>query len=110
MAIAVGELPGRNRSIEDVVLQHEIEQFLYREAALLDERRFHDWFALLADDLEYWMPLRTTRAGEKPRQQRTTRVCYAGSEELSHALFPSMRICSTSSSRASTAPRGVTGI
>lgn len=47
---------------EDILLQHEIEQFLYEEAALLDERRFHEWFELLADDLEYWMPVRTTRA------------------------------------------------
>ena len=25
----------------------EIEQFLYREARLLDERKFHDWLDLL---------------------------------------------------------------
>ena len=28
----------------------EIEQFLYREARLLDERRFHEWLELLTDD------------------------------------------------------------
>ncbi len=47
---------------EDVLLQYEIEQFLYEEAALLDERRFHEWLDLLTDDLQYWMPVRTTRA------------------------------------------------
>ncbi len=46
---------------DDVVLQHEIEQFLYYEASLIDDRRFDEWLAVLADDLEYWMPVRSTR-------------------------------------------------
>ena len=32
----------------------EIEQFLYREARLLDERRFRDWLALFTEDARYW--------------------------------------------------------
>lgn len=43
-------------------LQFEIEQFLFHEAELIDQRRFDDWLQLLADDLEYWMPVRSTRA------------------------------------------------
>lgn len=43
-------------------LQYDVEQFLYHEATLLDDRRFDDWLALLADDLEYWMPVRSTRS------------------------------------------------
>ena len=42
-------------------LQHEIEQFYYREAALLDRRFFEEWLKLLADDLRYYMPLRYSR-------------------------------------------------
>ena len=42
-------------------LLREIEQFLYREARLLDERRFHDWLELFTDDARYWMPVRTNR-------------------------------------------------
>jgi 3-phenylpropionate/cinnamic acid dioxygenase small subunit len=38
-----------------------VEQFLYREARLLDERRFHEWLELLTDDVRYWMPVRTNR-------------------------------------------------
>ncbi|CAI8043637.1 3-phenylpropionate/cinnamic acid dioxygenase subunit beta [Geodia barretti] len=34
----------------------EIEQFLYREARLLDNRQFHQWLELLAEDVRYWMP------------------------------------------------------
>ena len=39
----------------------EVEQFLYREARLLDERRFHAWLDLFTDDVRYWMPVRSTR-------------------------------------------------
>ena len=39
----------------------EIEQFLYREARLLDERRFHEWLDLLTDDVHYRMATRGNR-------------------------------------------------
>ncbi|HZU90882.1 MAG TPA: 3-phenylpropionate/cinnamic acid dioxygenase subunit beta [Stellaceae bacterium] len=45
----------------DLGLIREIEQFLYREARLLDERRFHDWLALFTDDVRYWMASRANR-------------------------------------------------
>lgn len=40
----------------DLALQQEVEQFLYREAALLEHRRYEDWLGLLTDDVEYWIP------------------------------------------------------
>ncbi len=43
-----------------MMLQFEIEQFYYAEAALLDDRRFGDWLALFAEDAHYWMPIRRT--------------------------------------------------
>lgn len=45
---------------ERMLLQYEVEQFLYAEAALLDARRYRDWLALVAQDVEYWMPIRRT--------------------------------------------------
>lgn len=42
-------------------LQQEIEQFLYHEARVLDERNYHEWFDLLADDIHYYMPTRYNR-------------------------------------------------
>jgi len=45
----------------DVVL--EVEQFLFREARLLDECRFNEWLSLLTDDLRYWMPSMSSRYG-----------------------------------------------
>src|SRR5208337_1905717 len=34
----------------------EIEQFLYREARLLDEGRFDEWLDLFTADAVYWLP------------------------------------------------------
>jgi 3-phenylpropionate/cinnamic acid dioxygenase small subunit len=41
-------------------LQREVERFLFREARLLDEGRFDEWLALMADDVRYWVPTRET--------------------------------------------------
>lgn len=44
----------------DVATQHAVEQFLYAEAELLDQHRYHDWIQLFADDIHYWLPIRST--------------------------------------------------
>ena len=41
-----------------LLLREEIEQFLYHEAELLDERRYEEWLALFTDDAHYFMPMR----------------------------------------------------
>jgi 3-phenylpropionate/cinnamic acid dioxygenase small subunit len=40
-----------------VVDRREIEQFLYREARLLDEGRFEEWLELFTPDAVYWLPM-----------------------------------------------------
>jgi len=42
-------------------LLRDVEQFLYREARMLDERRFHEWLELFTDDVRYWMVGRISR-------------------------------------------------
>jgi p-cumate 2,3-dioxygenase beta subunit len=39
-----------------VVTRAEVEDFLYHEAALLDDWRLNEWEALLADDATYYVP------------------------------------------------------
>jgi 3-phenylpropionate/cinnamic acid dioxygenase small subunit len=39
-------------------LKQEVEDFLYGESQLLDERQFKEWLDLLAEDLTYFMPMR----------------------------------------------------
>lgn len=45
----------------DVGVHHELSQFLYFEAELLDDLRFEEWLALFASDLRYRIPIRTNR-------------------------------------------------
>lgn len=39
-------------------LRHQVEDFLYWEAELLDDRKLRQWLDLLTEDVRYWMPLR----------------------------------------------------
>src|SRR5712671_4585804 len=48
----------RDDRIAKLLLVQEVAEFLYREADLLDERRYEEWLGLLADDIRYWMPMR----------------------------------------------------
>ena len=43
-------------------LQHEVEQFLYREVRMLAEGRFEEWLDLFTEDSRYLMPIRETTA------------------------------------------------
>ena len=38
------------------ISQPEVEQFLYREARMLDDRDFEGWLTCYAPDAEFWMP------------------------------------------------------
>ena len=37
-------------------MQHAVEQFLYRQAGLLDDKRWQDYIDLFTDDGVYWVP------------------------------------------------------
>jgi 3-phenylpropionate/cinnamic acid dioxygenase small subunit len=39
-------------------LRQRVEDFLFLEAELLDERRLREWLELFTEDLHYWMPVR----------------------------------------------------
>ena len=54
-----------------LLLQQEIEDFLYREADLLDERRYEEWLDLFTEDAHYWMPLRRNVPRDKPEREFT---------------------------------------
>lgn len=51
-------------------LQWEIEQFLYHEARLLDERRYEEWLKMLAEDIAYDMPLQVDRVRRDTRRYK----------------------------------------
>ena len=47
-------------------LTREVERFVYREARLLDERRFNEWLELFTEDARYWMPVRMDKSSKAP--------------------------------------------
>ncbi len=52
-----------------LLLKQEIEDFLYQEAEILDERRYEDWLDLLCEDIRYYMPMRrNVKFGELDRE------------------------------------------
>ncbi|MFG1314565.1 aromatic-ring-hydroxylating dioxygenase subunit beta [Xanthobacter autotrophicus] len=62
----------------EIELQQEVEQFYYWEAKLLNDRRFGEWFALLAADIHYFMPIRTTHI------MRDADLEYSGVGQYAH--------------------------
>lgn len=59
----------KQEAIERMILEREIERFLYHEAELLDERRFSEWIDLIADDIHYHVPQRrNVKFGEQERE------------------------------------------
>lgn len=45
----------------DAPTLHRVEQFLYREARLLDHEKWDAWLALMTEDIHYWMPTMENR-------------------------------------------------
>lgn len=70
----------------DAELKDEIDQFLYFEASLLDERRYLDWYRLFADDLHYWMPNRMNRLMHETDQENTTETQFNLFDETKESL------------------------
>ncbi|TBR71276.1 MAG: 3-phenylpropionate/cinnamic acid dioxygenase subunit beta [Nevskiaceae bacterium] len=53
-------------------LKREIEEHLFDEAEMLDQRRFRDWLETLSDDLVYFMPMTyNVKHGEHEMQEKT---------------------------------------
>ena len=61
----------RNDPLTDDRLIREVEQFLYREARLLDSRRFREWLELFTEDVRYWM---INRANRYPRHSKAIAI------------------------------------
>lgn len=70
-SIATPRLPRDTRYYET---KREIEEYLYDEANLLDERRFKEWTETLAEDLRYFMPMEhNVKFGEHAARELTKR-------------------------------------
>ena len=54
-----------------MTVKDEVEEFLYQEAELLDERRFEEWLDLFTEDVRYWMPMRRNVPADEPEREFT---------------------------------------
>ncbi len=54
-----------------LLLQREIEEFLYQEAELLDARQYEAWLDLFTEDARYWMPMRRNVPHDEPEREFT---------------------------------------
>jgi 3-phenylpropionate/cinnamic acid dioxygenase small subunit len=62
---------GASPDLARLLLKQEVEDFLYREAELLDERRYEEWLDLFTDDAHYWMPMRRNVPRDEPEREFT---------------------------------------
>jgi ethylbenzene dioxygenase beta subunit len=80
MAIALGETPALRKpklpgpvTLPPSELVYEVQQFLFREARLLEEERYDEWLGTMTEDIRYWMPLVQSRfrKDKAPRYSHT---------------------------------------
>lgn len=66
----------------------EVEDFLYREARLLDDRQWDEWLALYSPQVEYWMPAwdDDDQLVEDP-QQHISLIYYPNRDGLEDRVF-----------------------
>jgi 3-phenylpropionate/cinnamic acid dioxygenase small subunit len=69
--VAMTKNEARGLALVAPELQQEIEQFLYHEAELLDERRYREWYDLMADVIRYWAPTRYNRTMRELDQENS---------------------------------------
>lgn len=53
--------PVERRSRVSVERHLDVQQQLFYEARLLDEERYQEWLALLAEEMRYWLPMTDRR-------------------------------------------------
>jgi 3-phenylpropionate/cinnamic acid dioxygenase small subunit len=54
-----------------LLLKQEIEEVLYHEAELLDERRYEEWLDLFTEDARYFMPMRRNVPADEGEREFT---------------------------------------
>ena len=71
-SISSGSGTGLARDDEYYRLKADVEDFLYAEADLLDQRQFKDWLDLLSEDITYFMPIRrNVKFGQHAEKENT---------------------------------------
>lgn len=70
-------------TISSSELQYAVEQFLYREARLMDENDYDAWLDLWTGECEYWVP--SNDEGTDPTKKVS--LIYAGHKQLEDRVW-----------------------
>ena len=78
-------------------IRAEVEDFLFREAALLDSWKLDDWLTLLTEDVNYYVPPNDHPEGDRtpPCSSSPTTSCASASADAaqeSRTVTPSFRL------------------
>lgn len=68
--------------MDKMLATYEFEQWLYREAKLLDDIDFDGWFSLLHKSLQYQMPVRVNKEGVERPDYSTDMFAFYDDYEL----------------------------
>ncbi|MCI3133346.1 3-phenylpropionate/cinnamic acid dioxygenase subunit beta [Phenylobacterium aquaticum] len=61
MSVNTLESPAAGARQASLQLFHDVQQLLYKDARLLDEQRYDDWFELMTEDFRFWVPVPQSR-------------------------------------------------
>jgi ethylbenzene dioxygenase beta subunit len=76
LALREAKEPRRGHAASAEVV-HEVQQFLFFEARLLDEERYEVWLGLMTPDIRYWMPgIQARYRKDKAPRLSSTRMAY----------------------------------
>jgi 3-phenylpropionate/cinnamic acid dioxygenase small subunit len=70
-------------ALEAVLLRERVQQLLFTEARLLDERRFGEWLDLYVEDAIYWIPA----AADEIDPRREVSIVYDRTAQLRERVW-----------------------
>ncbi len=76
-------MAGLSSTLSGQALQYEVEQFLYREAWLIDSRQLEQWLELFTSDARYWVPNGSADSDPMERGQ----LAYEDLTGLKHRVY-----------------------
>lgn len=76
-------MTGVSPTLGGPALQHEVEQFLYHEAWLIDSAQYDAWLALFTSDALYWVPNGSADSNPRERGQ----LAYEDIKWLEHRIY-----------------------
>ena len=73
---------------DKTALQVEVEQFIYSEAALVDQARWQEWLELYTEDMNYWAPAWVNEHEMTSDPEAEVSIIYMDNrKELEHRIW-----------------------